>query len=1078
MKEIISSLILIFFWTSCSQEPESLENNKGKGFREINTHEAGIDFRNDLKYSAEHNIIEYLYFNNGGGVGVGDIDNDGLEDVLLTANQKSDQLYKNLGNLQFENITEYSNISQIPSWSTGVAIDDVNGDGWNDIYVCKVSEMSSVEVHNELYINQKDGTFKEMAQEYGLDFKGYSTQASFFDYDKDGDLDMYLLNHSVHSTKSYGSIEKREEKDEVSGDRIYENRINEKEGRFIDNTSKSEIYSSALGYGLGLVTSDLNNDGWVDIYVGNDFHENDYIYINNRDGTFTEDIKGYMTHSSQFTMGVDAADINGDGFIDIFTTDMMPYSSDILMKSGGNDTEQIVKIKKDFGYHTQYSRNMMQLKDKRNGFSEQAFISETYASDWSWSVLLQDFNNNGNTDIYISNGIVNRPNDLDYIQYINTPANRQNENESTTEFNQRLINKMPTLKLRNVLFTQNNDLKFSAIHESSIGKPNYSNGSAYADLDMDGDLDIISNNVNGPISLLENLTVNSHFVSFDLSGDKHAVVEVFTRDKVQKKEYTTARGYQSSSTHYLHFGLGSEVEIIDSILIKWSDGSVQVEKEVPMNKHVILEKKRSEAWTGGETKGSFALSILPIEHKENDYDDIDHEPLLLYKFSKEGPATIYEDFDKDGFKDLLIGGAKNDPISYYRGGETVPFTKTNVPVFVADSRYEDVNAAIIDFNNDGYKDIYVVSGGNEYNELDKNLEDRLYINDQKGSFFRLEISLPHTNGSCVAVSDFDGDGFEDFFVGSRNVPGAFGLSPVSFIIKNVNGQRLEIVERGRYGMVSEAQWIDINDNGSEELILVGDWMPVKILSYNGDSSFNDIASLIGIPDVRGLFRCVETGDFNKDGYPDLALGNIGLNTFLKIGEKGKINLYLSDFDNNSFIDPIVFSDFFGNNIPFADKVSLQRQIPSIKKAFPSFQKFGQISSIDDIRLEDEIMETKYINTLSSIVVLSHENGYIIKSLPRECQISNIQDFSWVQNSDGTGELFYVGNNRSNSHVLSQTLASRGGVLSGFGNKEIEFLSHESLPLPQGIVSRKIFSVNSDKFLVINNSAVQYQIQRK
>jgi hypothetical protein len=1047
-------------------------------FVELGKSESGIEFSNDLAFTPELNIIEYLYYNNGGGVAIGDLDNDGFEDIFLTANQQPDKLYRNKGNLQFENISESAGISSSDSWSSGVTIDDINGDGWKDIYVCKVASVSSGSVHNELYINQKNGTFKEMSEEYGLNFSGYSTQASFFDYDKDGDLDMYLLNHSVHSTKSYGPISKRTESDDLSGDRFYENRINESESKFIDQSSDVGIYSSALGYGLGVITSDLNGDGWVDIYVGNDFHENDYLYINNGDGTFIESIEKLVPYSSQFTMGVDAADIDGDGTIDIFTTDMMPFEADIMMKSGGNDSEQIVKIKKDFGYHTQYSRNMMLMNNRSNGFSEEGFITGTYASDWSWSVLLQDFDNDGSTDIYIANGIVNRPNDLDYIQYINTPSNRQKDGESNAEFNRRLINEMPTLKLQNVLFTQEGPMSFSAIKKSGVGEPNYSNGSAYADLDKDGDLDLVSNNVNAPLSILINQSSSSsHFVAFDLSGEKNSTVEIYYDGKSQKKEYTTTRGYQSSSSHFVHFGLGENIAQIDSVIIVWSSGEEQTVRSIAIDQYHSIEKERTQ--TGkrqvANVLNPYHLNVIPIQHKENNYDDLDHEPLLPYRFSQEGPCVLYNDFNKDGYKDLLLGGARGEPMTFFLGGEQVPFVKKQIPDFRADSKYEDVDAAIMDFNKDGFHDIYVVSGGNEHNELDKNLEDRIYINDQSGGFYRLKISLPHLNGSSVAVSDFDGDGYEDFFVGSSNVPGAFGVSPVSFIIKNVNGERLEIVYRDRLGMVSDAEWIDINNDGKKELIVVGKWMPIHVMAFDGDSTFIEMTSSLGIPDARGLFNCLEAGDINGDDKTDLIIGNVGLNTALSLGENGNVDLYISDFDQNSFVDPIVFNNYFGEQIPFSDKVTLQGQMPSIKKTFSSFEKFTQFKSIENIRDEDVLMETKYINTLSSFILLSNDSGYEKVSLPRECQLSSINDLKW--NADQS-QLIAVGNENTNSHALGQTLSYSGAVLAGFDGTEKSFKSYESLNLPFGTISKEIVAMSSDEFMIINNNDVQYQVVKK
>lgn len=1048
-------------------------------FEELDSSEHGIEFINEVEFTPELNIIEYLYFNNGGGVAIGDIDNDNLEDVYFTGNQKQDRLYKNLGNLKFEDITESSGLLKNNNWSSGTVIDDINGDGHNDIYVCQVAPVSNSGTHNLLYINQGDGTFKEMSAAMGLDFSGYSTQASFFDYDKDGDLDMYLLNHSVHSANSYGSIKNRVKKDSLSGDLLFENRLNETEGKFVDVTDGSGIYSSALGYGLGLVTADINHDGWTDIYVGNDFHDNDFLYINNKDGSFTESIETYMAHCSQFSMGVDVADISGDGLNDVFTTDMMPDKADILLKSGGNDSEQLVQIKEELGYLPQYSRNMMQINNGQGRFVEQGLLTGTFASDWSWSVLLQDFDKSGSTDVFISNGIINRPNDLDYIDYINVPENRQQENESSASFYRRLIDQMPKLKIHNKLFTQDEDNKFSHVNDSDIGRPNYSNGAAYADLDRDGDLDIITNNLNGPISLLRNNATSGHFVSFDLGAAKNASVEVWAAGNVMSKEYTTTRGYQSSSTHSVYFGLG-DVQQIDSVRIFWSDGDVQIEKSLSVDEHTKIEKdsKKIRKLTPSNMERSVDIAVLPITHAENQFNDFDNEPMMPYKISQEGPCALYEDFDNDGIKDLLIGGSKSGAIQYFKGGTQVPFQKIEVTAFKADGKYEDVDAASIDFNNDGFRDIYVVSGGNENNELDKALEDRIYINDQKGSFYRLEISLPHTNGSCVRVSDYDEDGFEDLFIGSRNVPGAFGVSPVSFIIKNVSGQRLEIAARMRHGMVTDALWADISEDETPELIVVSEWGPIKVFFYSKEKSFEEISDRIQIPDVQGVFRSVEVADINKDGTADIFLGNIGQNTSWQIKGGGKMFMYTDDFDKNTFPEPILFTDYFGTPIPFANKALLKSQMPSIAKIFSTYNDYSSFSSIEQLKKNkgDTIASIKYINTLSSVILLSGENGYEVVSLPSEVQMSNVEDMLWIEDDEKKGSLIYVGNSKSNSHVLGKTTSSFGGVLSDFDSELNQFTSHTTLPLPHNTISKHIITKGDNQIMIINNNDVQYQLR--
>ncbi|MEM1124393.1 MAG: CRTAC1 family protein, partial [Bacteroidota bacterium] len=622
-------------------------------FLEKETRTSGLNFSNDLQPTVDKNILEYLYYYNGGGVAIGDINQDGLEDVLLTANEKPDQLFLNKGNLVFEDITEKGGIAATSSWSTGVSMDDVNGDGLLDIYICKVAPMSEKGTHNLLYINNGDATFTEAAQKYGLDFSGYTTQAAFFDYDLDGDLDMYLLNQSVHSTRSYGKVNKRKVKDELSGDRLFENRVNESEGRFVEVTEKAGIYSSALGYGLAIITTDLNADGYPDIYVGNDFHENDYVYLNNGDKTFTESMATLLNHSTKFTMGVDVADMNNDGRMDIFTTDMLPYDEVVALKSGGEDPDQVFSIRKELGFEDQYARNHFQIQRPDAKFADVALMTNTYATDWSWSVLLQDFDNNGLSDIFISNGIVKRPNDLDYIKFVNQMGQSVNKKLTASELAQ-FLDKMPTQKLQNLLFLQQANLQFSELPAAKMGSPTFSNGAAYADLDRDGDLDLVINNINQPVSLWENTNAaNNHFIAFQFKREtnltnKGAVVEIFYGDQKQTKVYTTTRGYQASSTHRLIFGL-NRVAAIDSVKIIWPDRTQQILTNLPINQYHLIKKESTVAYEPTQpTASDWSLSVLPIKHEENKFEDYNADKLIPELLSKEGPAVVYADFNQDG----------------------------------------------------------------------------------------------------------------------------------------------------------------------------------------------------------------------------------------------------------------------------------------------------------------------------------------------------------------------------------------------------------------------------------------------
>lgn len=1041
----------------------------------------GIDFINKLSYTTDFNIIEYLYFNNGGGVGVGDIDNDGLEDLFFTSNQGVDKLYKNLGDLKFEDITETASLNLDSTWSTGVAIDDINNDGYKDIYVSKVSRDSFSTTHNLLYINQGDGTFIESAKEYGLDFSGYSTQISFADFDLDGDLDAYLLNHSVHSVDSYGSVEKREKLDPRSGDRLFENQISEGKANFVDITESSGIYSSALGYGLAVITSDINGDGLPDIYVGNDFHENDYLYINQGGNIFKESISSYTAHCSQFTMGLDAADINRDGTLDLFLTDMMPHDPGIYLMSGGNDTEQLKKIKKEFGYLEQYSRNHLFINEQQKKFSEQAYITNTFASDWSWGTLLADFDNNGLTDIFISNGIIKRPNDLDYIQYINTPENRQKDDESADEFNKRLIDQMPTLQLKNILFSQHEEMQFSDIASSKIGEPNFSNGCAYADLDNDGSLEIITNNINKPVSIYKNQT-KKNFIGVNLKLQNNTTakgtrVYIHYNDMIQMREYMTTRGFQSSSSHKLHFGLG-DVTQIDSIVAVSASGMARVYNPGINTYHDLTLSKRNEnLLTESKLKSSndhqVRLSTIPILHSENEYDDLDNEPMMHRKYSAEGPAFLVYDFNQDGFKDIYLGGARTIPAQYLEGTAGNGFIKKDIEVFLKDARYEDIDAALIDFNNDGYQDIYVVSGGNDKNQLDESLQDRIYFNDGKGNFLRLPLSLPHMNGSVVAIHDYDNDGYEDMFVGTSNIPGAYGVAPVSFILKNMEGGAVSVVYKDNIGMVSDAQWVDLDRDGKQELIVVGDWMKPMILKSVSDTSFREANELLPNGEV-GLYRSVSSADINGDSLPDLLLGNQGYNSAFGTD---KLELCLDDFDDNSYIDPIIFQNYFGADIPFANKEQLQKQIPSIKKNFSDYKTFATVDEISKLvsKPKDAIKKNTIVDELGSYFLFSSSDGYHKIEVDRQAQLSPVNKMLWMPEIlDGT--LIICGNDNSSSHALGNSKANALNIFFGFDSTLNAFTKQANVVLPADAVVKEVQNYDEQSVLVSCHSGSIYLLQ--
>ena len=1082
---------------------QSGEGSSPSLFTLIPRSDSQVDFVNRLTEDEQFNMIEYLYFNNGGGVAAGDINKDGLVDLYFTSSQEENKLYLNKGGFRFEDITRTSGTGGTGDWTTGVSMADVNGDGWPDIYVCQVGDYKGMQGKNQLFINRGDLTFLEEAARYGLDFKGYSTQAAFFDYDLDGDLDMYLLNHSVHTSRSYGMAALREQYDERAGDRLYRNELSEGKPHFTDVTREAGIFSSQIGYGLGVSVSDLNSDGFPDLYISNDFHENDYLYLNNGDGTFTEHLKEMIQHTSRSSMGNDVADMNNDGKPDVVVLDMLPDQEQILKQSGGEDDYELFHIKLEYGYSHQYVRNTLQLNLGEGSFSEIGRFAGIQATDWSWSPLLCDLDNDGWKDLFITNGIYRRANDLDYVEFL-TGGNRNFPARDTRSLSDReLYEKMPLYPHVNFLFRNNGDLTFTNLAPSwGFHLRSYSNGSAYADLDNDGDLDLVVNNINDPAFIYENHATeldSTHYLSVVLKGQGTNPDAVGTRvilyagGREQMAEQFTTRGFLSASSPVLHFGLGAATEV-DSLEIRWPDRTRVLLRSIPVDQRITLVQGELPIYPSTDVTDpphrlftEVAIPGLEYSHLEDRYTDLEREWLIPHSLSAEGPAVAVDDVNGDGLDDLFLGGAAGQPATLLIQQRRGTFERAAVPLLNHDRLAEDVDCALFDAEGDGDLDLYVVRGGNEFPAGDPMLADRLLINDGKGNFTRSpggSIPFMAANGSCVRPCDFDGDGDTDLFVGSRSIPGTYGLPPDHFLLENDGNGNFTRAGDERMpglkglGMVTDACWVDDDDDGDKDLVVVGEWMEVTVFR-NREGMFEDATMAAGLEGTSGWWNCIEAVDVDGDGDPDLIGGNLGLNTLLKASPEEPADLYVNDFDNNGTPEPIICNYREGTSYPIATLDELDQQMPGLKQRYSGYASFGGQTARDIFG--SGLVDQSYHRTaqlFSSMLFLNRGDGtYSRVELPAMAQFSPVRDLETGDlDQDGTMDLLVCGNDYVVRPSLGRYDASYGWCLMGDGKGSFAPL----LPMESGMKiegdSRSIRWIRIDGRLfllaLVNNGTMQ------
>jgi enediyne biosynthesis protein E4 len=1040
------------------------DDDKPALFELLEPSRTGITFENHLPEDTTFNILNYLNYYNGGGVAAGDIDGDGRPDLFFTSNLGKDRLYLNKGDYRFEDITEHAGVGgDTTGWTSGVTMADVNGDGRLDIYVSSVNYLTR-RGRNVFYVNNGDSTFTDRTREYGLEHVGYSTQAAFFDYDVDGDLDMYLLNHSVHTERGVSTRPQREPRHPRAGDRLFRNDPapdgSGQARRFTDVSADAGIHGGVEGYGLGVVVSDVDLDGCPDIYVANDFQENDFLYMNDCRGKFTESIARSMGHTSRSSMGVDAADFNNDGRPDIVVVDMLPEREEVLKTSANAESFTVHELKRRAGYHDQYARNTLQLNRGGGRFSDIGYLAGVHATDWSWSALFADLDNDGFKDLFVTNGIYRRPNDLDFINYVGHEAVQASLARGISRNDLRLLQLMPQIPLPNHAYRNNGDLTFTdRATEWGLAQPGFSNGAVYVDLNDSGALDLVVNRINAPAAIYRSRAreVNgNHYLQVALRGDGAnasgigAKVMLTHAGRTQLLEQMPTRGFQSSVDQRLHFGLGSTTTV-DTLVVVWPDQRYQVMTGVGADRTITLSQSNASgrfvrSHDSGTSRSMFsdvtARVGVSVAHRENDAYDYNREPLMPHLLSREGPALAVADVNGDGLDDLYVGGAKWQPGTLLLQRRNGSFQPSAQPSLAADSLNEDVDAAFFDADGDSDSDLYVVSGGNEFwGEADA-LRDRLYLNDGRGSFQRSTNALPLSfeNGSCVVPADFDGDGRVDLFVGARVVSRQYGLIPRSRLLHNVGGGRFIDVTKERApaleraGLVTSAAWIDYDGDRQLDLVVAGEWMPVRVFRQE-KGHFTDRTESAGLAKSEGWWSSVATADLDADGRSDLVLGNLGLNSYIKAKADEPARLYVADFFDNGTIEQILTFYRSGVSYPMGGRDDLVKLMPQLRSRYTSYSAFGA-SRIDQILPANELRKATILEArnFATSIALNRGGRFTLQPLPAEAQFAPVyatlsDDFD----GDGRTDLMLAGNFSGVTPVRGSYDASRGLLLRGSGD---------------------------------------------
>jgi len=1034
----------ILGWILCSSILlTNCQSRQSAVFQLLPPEQTGIHFANTIVENDSLNVIDYAYLYNGGGVGVGDVNNDGLDDIFFAGNQVSSRLYLNRGELQFDDITEAAG-AITSRWATGVAMVDINQDSWLDIYICVASKFDSTLSRNYFFINQgvnEEGvpTFIDQAAAFNLNDAGYSTQATFFDYDLDGDLDMYLLTNGMEEFNHNLAREKNTNGEGISTDKLYRNDSFDSSITFTEVSREAGILTE--GYGLGVGVSDFNLDGYPDIYAANDFITNDLMWINNGDGTFTDRAGEYLKHHSHNGMGTDLADFNNDGLVDIMVLDMLPEDNYRQKTMLGKPNHDRFQINTNYGYTPQYVRNTLQLHNGftptgHPSFSEIGQLAGVHATDWSWCALFADYDNDGYRDLLITNGYVKDVTNLDFVTFLSA-SSQFGTTEAKRDKSLALTDMLKEAKVHNYVFKNNwsdssSALLFSDVSDTwGMQEPSFTNGTAFADLDQDGDLDLVMNNINENAFIYENKVPQDgqhNFLRVSLTGPSYnsqgfqATVQLYYDERTQYHYHMPYRGYKSTVEADIHFGLGSISEV-DSLVVTWPDDREQRLYNVATNQQLSISYRdaspkeipnKAKVPSPLLTEVTDSLS-LDWKHQESAFNDFNYQSLLHRSFSREGPGLAVGDINDDGLEDFYVGGAKNQSGIFFFQQSNGSFIQQELGQHI---QSEDLDAILFDADQDEDLDLYVVSGGNEFHENYPAYLDRLYRNDGTGSFSYDSTALPtfFTSGSCVAPSDYDLDGDLDLFVGGRIIPQQYPLPASSHILENKGGKFTDVTAEvapmlQQFGLVTSVLWTDFNQDQQPDLLISGEWMPLTFLE-NHSGNFKDITSGVGLPNTSGWWSSLAQGDFDNDGDTDYIAGNVGLNTKYKFSEEEPIRIYVHDYDQNGSIDPILSYYIQGKEYAAHSRGQLIDQLVGMRKRFSNYDSYA-LTSFDEIFTAEEISEA---DVLESVIMTSSylenlgKNKFKIHALPVRAQTAPINAMSVADiNQDGNLDILAVGN---------------------------------------------------------------------